>query len=231
MRYPDGTIHFLHVGKAAGTQIQHVIEQINQSRRVKRKLVYHGHGFGLFNVPPGQDYFFSTRDPLTRFKSGFYARKRKYHVNAGHQDWTEHERRAFARFSHAKDLAEALFAPGQRGQEAVQAILSNQHCARAIVDEFKFCGHLFALRPPLWIIRQERFQADLEVFLRRIGYNGPVDVATAKEEANTGDYDGVPELSESAKANLRRWYAQDYAFLALCESWLNENESEASATR
>ncbi len=86
---------------------------------------------------------------------------------------SEYEKLTLERFAHANDLAEALFAPGQRGRDATAAIRSISHCARNIVDWFKYCGYVFEVRPPIWIIRQEQFQADLDVFLNRIGYDGP----------------------------------------------------------
>ncbi len=68
--FPAGSVHFLHVGKAAGTQVKHVIEQVNRPR-LAGKLVKHDHRIGLADLPHDDDYFFSTRDPVTRFKSGF----------------------------------------------------------------------------------------------------------------------------------------------------------------
>ncbi len=226
MVYPAGTIHFLHVGKAAGTQMRHVIRQINENRAFKRKVVKHPHPVELLDLPERQDWFFSIRDPVTRFKSGFYARKRRDHIAAKYREPSVYEKLALERFAHANDLAEALFAPGQRGRDATAAIRSCRHNCRNLVDWFKYCGYVFEVRPPIWIIRQEQFQADLDVFLSRIGYDGPLDIATASDRrSNIADYDGIPELSETAKANLRRWYVQDYAFIDLCETWLNENDS------
>ncbi len=212
--------------------MRYVVGQINQNRGFKRKLVKHGHGLNLIDVPRGQDYFFPIRDPITRFKSGFYARKRRDHIYANYPEPSECESLAMRRFPHANDLAEALFAPGQRGRDATAAMRSGSHICRNIVDWFKYCGHLFEVRPPIWIIRQEQFQADLDVFLSRIGYDGHLDIATASDRrSNIADYDGIPSLSDTAKANLRRWYAQDYAFIELCEAWLNEQDIDTSVSR
>jgi hypothetical protein len=216
--YPAGTVHFLHVGKAAGTQVKGVIHQLNEAGKVG-KLIKHGHEVTLADLPEDQAYFFSTRDPATRFKSGFYSRLRKGQPRLL-IEWTEHERLAFERFPHANDLAEALFAPGRDGREAAAAIRSIRHTARNLVDWFRFSGHLFDVRPPVWIVRQEHFAADLEVFLARIGHEGGVDLATDERRSHTNDYAGVPALIDAALANLRRWYAQDYAFLELCEDWM-----------
>ena len=222
---PD-TIHFLHVGKAAGTQINRVIEEINSSR-TQRRMVKHRHETALKDLPAGQDYFFSTRDPISRFKSGFYSRKRKGQPRI-YNDWSEHESLAFKEFDHANDLAEALFSPGPEGRAAAAAIRSIRHCSRNLVDWFKFSGCMFELQPPIWIIRQEKFEFDLEIFLQRIGYSKPIELSTDKTTSHSNDYSGVPNLSDKAKENLRCWYAQDYEFLKLCEDWINR-ELEGAA--
>lgn len=224
-KYPANTVHFLHVGKAAGTQVHQVVQQVNQSRH-SRKLVVHGHETELRHVPPGQDYFFSTRDPATRFRSGFYSRLRKGQPRL-YVEWSDQERLAFERFSHANELAEALFAPGKLGSDATAAMRSIRHCSRNLVDWFKFNGHMFEVRPPVWIVRQEHFAADLDVFLKRIGYEAPAELARSdNKEAHANNYEGIPDLSEKAMTNLRRWYAQDYAFLELCETWMAQARSD-----
>ncbi len=218
LAYPRDAIHFLHVGKAAGTQIKNTIKRINATRGIGR-IVEHGHEAGLTDLPAGQRYFFCTRDPAARFRSGFYSRK-----NEGRPThtvpWTAHERRSFERFAHANDLAEALFTPGEAGRDATMALRSIRHTARNLVDTFKFEGSLFELRPPVWIIRQEQFDADLAAFLDRIGFRGDAGLDTSSAGANRGAYGDAPPLSVAAVANLKRWYAQDYAFLDLCEDWL-----------
>lgn len=216
--HPATTVHFLHVSKAAGTQIGQVIKQINSSS-FERKFVKHGHEVALFNLPQDQDYFFSVRDPVSRFKSGFYSRQRKGQPRY-YNEWSEQERLAFENFPHANDLAEALFTPGQRGREAVAAIRAIQHCSRNLVDWFKFHGHMFEIRPPIWILRQEHFARDLGVFLKRCGYEGTLELAADKTRSHANDYSGIPELSDRARENLRRWYVQDYAFLDLCQEWM-----------
>ena len=224
--FPTGSVHYLHVGKAAGTQIKHVIEQVNQPR-LAGKLVAHNHEIGLADLPHDDDYFFSTQDPATRFKSGFYSRLRKGQPRI-YVEWSEHERLAFEQFPHANDLAESLFLTGQKGQNATAAIRSIRLCSRNLVDWFKFCGNLFEVRPPIWIIRQENFSADLDIFLKRIGHDGPLDLVTGETASHANDYDDIPNLSDTAKTNLHRWYAQDYEFLEMCEAWMDENIDNAS---
>lgn len=219
--FPEGSIHFLHVGKAAGSQISTIIKDIN-AHRAGAGIVKHGHEVQLKDLPAGQDYFFSVRDPITRYRSSFYSRKRKGQPR-NYVEWSAQEAMAFANFEHANDLAEALFAEGARGREATAAMRSIRHCSRNLVDWFRFNGHMFEARPPIWIIRQEQFDADLQIFLDRIGYGKEVPVATDKTGTHANSYEKTPPLSDKAQSNLRAWYAQDYAFLDLCEHWMAAN--------
>lgn len=215
------TIHYLHVGKAAGSQIGNIIRQI-RSAGFNKQILKRKHKVGLSDLPAHDGYFFSTRDPVSRFRSGFYSRLRKGRPRHD-RDWSAHETIAFARFQHANDLAEALFDPGQAGLEAAAAMHSISHCSRNFVDWIKPRGHLFTARPPIWIVRQEHFERDLQEFLRRIGFDGPIEVSKDDHRAHRNSYEDTPDLSERAIANLRRWYAQDYEFLRLCEDWMERN--------
>ena len=65
----------------------------------------------------------------------------------------------------------------------------------------------------LWIGRQESL--DIAGLAHAIGVERlslPEDSRAANR--NTGS---KPDLSELARHNLRRWYAKDYEFLALCD--------------
>ena len=215
-------IHFLHIGKCAGTQIAHAIEILNQDYG-KTVIKKQPHGVYLRDIPQEAQYFFSIREPLSRFRSGFYSRKRKgmprYKV-----EWNSGEAKAFADFEHANDLAEALFEDGERGQLAFSAIRSIRHTARNQVDWFVLDGDFLENRPPLWIIRQERFADDMARLSERLGEDLEILGSSAPKdqtERHSNDYTGVPDFSEKAIASLTRWYAQDIAFYAHCERWLD----------
>ncbi|QZD90864.1 hypothetical protein K3148_05630 [Qipengyuania aurantiaca] len=216
LKYAPDAYHFLHIGKAAGTQITKLADQY------PRKVVPHPHDVSLKDLPQGASYFFSIRDPITRFYSGFYSRKRKgqpvYNV-----PWTESERASFRDFEHANDLAEALFDPGEKGIAATQAMVSIRHTGQNLVSWFFLQGNLLEVRPPVWIIRQEKFEEDFDAFLRKAGLNRPAIRPENRSHAN--NYVGTPALSEKAKKNLRRWFAQDYEFHRVCEAWLDTQTS------
>lgn len=235
-RVNNPPIHFLHIGKNAGTQIKSLCDQLNtlqgRSSAGFRELIKHGHSTVLAALPDGADYFFSIREPVSRFKSGFYSRKRKGQPRL-YVEWTQHEEAAFLEFPEANDLAESLFEGGALGAAAFRAIKSIRHTAQNQSDWFCMRGNFLRANPPVWIIRQEHFAADFEVFLGRAGFDidiGKLTISSNPKTAHAFDYNGVPGLSGKAVENLRIWYAQDFQFYAACEEWI-EKELETSEDR
>lgn len=222
---PVREIAFLHIGKNAGTQIMHLAQQIKDHGVHIHQLP---HTTKLYQVPERHDYFFSIRNPVTRFKSGFYSRKRKGQPRI-YVEWTRPEALAFGNFEHANDLAEALFRPDQRGIMAAQAIQAIRHTSMQQIDWFERIGFL-DVRPPLWIIRQENFEPDFDRLLARMGLALTCrDLQPARDPAaaHSNDYSRVPELSEQAQDNLRRWYARDLVFYDLCVKWMGSHDPKA----
>tara|TARA_B100001057_G_scaffold490230_1_gene578068 strand:- start:1318 stop:2028 length:711 start_codon:yes stop_codon:yes gene_type:complete len=204
-------IAFLHIGKTAGTQIMHVANQLNDYGVNIKK--YH-HFIKLADIPSNTKFFFSIRNPATRFVSGFYSRKKK-------NDHTLHEKKAFENFNHANDVAENLFSENVIGEHAHQAIKSISHNSMHQIDWFQGKFN-FELQPPITIIRQEHFKEDMQRFLNLLNVDLEISNLTTEDKiiAHKNDYDNVPHLSEKALTNLKRWYVQDYEFYRMCERWL-----------
>lgn len=81
------TIAFLHIGKTAGTQIQHITQQL---KSYGLNIIKCNHDIKLKNLKNNIPYFFSIRKPSSRFKSGFYSRKRKGQPRI-YSEWTKFE--------------------------------------------------------------------------------------------------------------------------------------------
>jgi hypothetical protein len=208
------TIHFLHIGKTAGTQIREVLGS---------RILSHGHDVTLAELPARCRYFFSIRQPESRFVSGFYSRKRQGQPRYFFP-WSTEEQRAFSEFEHANDLAEALY----ERPEALEAITSIRHTAQHQIDWFVRHGQIFDLHPPVWIVRQEQFEVDFDEFCRRAGL-GRVPLPPSRSHAN--DYSTVPPLSAKASKNLRRWYSRDLAFYEACEQWMAREDDARNKGR
>ncbi|HUQ37389.1 MAG TPA: hypothetical protein VM144_13525 [Aestuariivirga sp.] len=215
------TIHFIHIGKTAGTQIKQLASQINGGKE-ECTIIAHPHRISLANLPAGSEYFFSIRSPESRFVSGFYSRKRmgqpRYNV-----EWTQHEREAYENFHHANDLAEALFEEGLAGARALSAMKSIEHLARGEIDYFLGLGYFLKMNPPLAIIRQEKFAEDIARLFRILRLKNQPIIDHDPVAAHKNIYTDAIPLSEKAKDNIRRWYAQDCEFYKICVSWISGN--------
>ncbi len=212
-------ISFLHIGKTGGTQVRHITNQLADEGV---RVIKQAHNVDISMIPHGSRYFFSIRNPASRFKSGFYSRKRmglpKYRV-----EWNFHERMAFEEFPHANDLAESLFLEGEVGRRARAAIKSIQHTGKQQIDWFTSRAFL-ELNPPITIIRQEHFESDMQRFLRLVGIDQSIKnfITNDPVKAHRNSYDEVPDLSDLAMSNLADWYIQDYCFYETCEFWLRK---------
>jgi hypothetical protein len=211
-------VHFLHIGKNAGTQVGLIAEQINAAGRPVR-IVKHGHTVSLRDLPPGDRYFFSIRNPESRFVSGFYSRKRKGQPRI-YSEWTAHEAEAFRRFEHANNLAEALSGDDALGRSAFFAMKSISHLSMNQLDWFDRSGLFLDLRPPVFILRTEHFEPDLRELIARLGLEFRFELSRDDVRAHRNDYSQVPALSEKARTNLRDWYRLDFAFYRHCEDWI-----------
>ncbi|NNU82188.1 hypothetical protein HMH01_17255 [Halovulum dunhuangense] len=138
--------------------------------------------------------------------------------------WSEYDKYAFTIFPEANDLAEALFESSARGRDAVAAIKSIRHTAQNQVDWFYNRGSFLQVRPPVWIIRQEKFEEDFYQFLDKAGLHhlkNRIEIETDPVRAHVGSYSESPKLTEKAIDNLRCWYCQDICFYDMCENWLS----------
>ena len=189
------------------------------------RFALNGHGMRLYRLPPETRYFFSIRHPVSRFKSAFYERKRQ--GRGGQNKWSRHEQESFETFAHAVDLAENLFDDSPDGQKARASMHSIQHVRTFHFSWFHPHGHFLALRPPIWILRQENFDEDLNTFARKLGLAAAPDKRADADRAKVATYDGVPALSGKAVSNLERWYAPDILFYQDCELWLKEQASSS----
>jgi hypothetical protein len=210
-------LHFLHIGKNAGTQMGNVAQQINADGRFH--ITKHPHYMKLINIPENEDFFFSIRSPETRFYAGFYSRKRKGQPR-GFAEWTPFESEAFTDFEHANDLAEALFEPGHVGLRAMCAIKSIFHCAEDQVNWFPQMGYFLRIRVPLMIVRKEHFESDVTFLFRLLGMTSKPLFDRSAIGSHANNYADVPALSPKAMSNLRRWYAQDFEFNEKLNHWL-----------
>ena len=204
-------LHFLHPGKTGGTAIKAALQPV--ATRGLFDIELHQHSTRLQDVPAGEPFFFSVRDPITRFVSGFYSRQRQGRPRM-FKPWSDGEARAFARFATANQLAERVF----DDPHAAEAMRDIGHVNRSYWSWFGDEAAFLARTDDLYcIVRQSRLEDDFRALAIRLQVGSDVVLPADPVLAHRNPQDVDRRLSNLAKANLLRWYARDCAFVELCE--------------
>lgn len=212
-------VHFLHIGKTGGSAIKSSVGW----RRVTPDsfFIAHVHAFGLADVPPGEKLVFFLRDPLRRFISGFYGRRRKDRPRL-FCEWSEAERVAFEHFATPNALALALSSTRAAEREAAErAMHAIHHCNSPYMGWFGSADALLARRDDVMLVgRVERLAADFERLKARLHLPADLPLLRDPISAHRNPAGIDRRLDAPAVATLRDWYRDDYAFIVLCERHL-----------
>lgn len=205
---PRHCLHFLHIGKTGGTKLAELLARLFPGGEGSDYLV-HRHTMPMRKIPGSQDYFFSVRDPRTRYVSAFYDRKR--FGRDGNAPWSTEEAEFFKYFSHATDAAEVLLDASKSGEIARGGFHSVQHIRDHQHSWFYPLGYFLKSRPPVMVIRQEHLNSDFRLLAQVLGVEVKSDLDLDRR-ANKTEYEEIPRLSPKAEQNLLRWYAADAEF-------------------
>lgn len=208
------TTHLLHVGKTGGTAVK---AAISGSPEARQSVILHPHQVTLRNIARGDKVIVFVRDPIDRFISGFYSRKRQGRP-AHDVPWTRAERRAFERFATPNDLAAAISSADESlKHEATAAMTSIEHVRSSYWDWFISEEYMASRWNDVIFIGQlETIKDDFERLKELMSWPSelalPYD-ASASHKGPTGE---DRSLGQEATRNLERWFAADYRFLQLC---------------
>ena len=220
-------IHFIHISKTGGTSIK---TALNRHLYVTNRylICLHTHNFRLKDIPIGDGAFFFLRDPISRFISSFYSRKRmgkpRYNI-----PWSVDEEIAFSHFSTPNELALALSAKDVNIQNsAISAMKSIKHVNSSYSDWFDSKDYFLSRLTDIKFIGfQESLEQDF-TNLRKILYlpkvvKLPQDATKAHRSPSHLD----TYLEDKAKQNLLEWYVSDYEFFELCQEQAKKINSES----
>lgn len=209
-------VHFLHIGKTGGTAIKQALQTYPSQGEFL--FLLHPHRIKLRDIPGGDGVIFLLRDPVSRFVSGFYSRKRQGQPRIL-SPWSEAEREAFEIFESPEELALALDSPDQtRRQKAVTAMNEIAHVRESFWDWFQSPEYFARRRQDIWFIGfQERLVEDFERFRNR--FKLPDGAVLPDDEVNShrNPQHLNRQLSAQASENLQKWYQRDYEFIELCK--------------
>ena len=223
----DRPVHFLHVGKTGGTAFKYSVERAREYHGPLARVIHlHPHTVRLPDVPAGEGFLFFLRDPLSRFVSGFYSRQRqgrpRYVV-----PWRPGEEDAFRHFRSPNQLALALSAreTGERNR-AEAAMRSIGHVRDGYMRWFEDEAYFLSRLDDLFFIGfQERLAEDFAIVKSklRLPDSAVLPVDDVQAHANPPHLDR--RLDDEAAGNLRRWYAADTRFVALCRRIVRDRPS------
>ena len=212
-------VYLLHIGKTGGTFLKALLRTPGALAEEPVLFVPFGHNIRHDHLPGGARFLFATRDPLTRFVSGFHSRRRKGRP-ATFRDWSRAEAAAFARFPTPTALAEALSAADPATRAAARSAMAGikhvaQPQAKWFPDRARLAADIAAGRALR--LRQEHLAADLAAVFDRLGCRLAPGRLEALGRPHANRYGEGSALSPLAATNLRAHYADDVAFLG----WLD----------
>ena len=209
----------LHNRKTAGTALKDMIlQQQQRSPQMMARCFDHAMTLPKFvkHYPHARAIFF-VRDPISKFVSGFYSRLRQGQPRY-HYPWSSGEKRAFKRFQHPNDLAEALshINPFKRYM-AMSAMKSIGHVRHSLLDFLgspTFLQH--ASERIAFIGHQPEFIIDVEYLRSLLMLDSDIAAPNDEMRAHRNPSDADKFLSEKAIRNLKKWYKIDFEIYEWC---------------
>ena len=217
-------MHLIHIGKTGGSAIKYVLQEHKSTP--SHEIFLHGHAVGLQQIAKGEKVIFFLRDPIKRFVSAFYGRKREDRPRY-YSPWSVEEKEAFEIFSTPNELARALSSDeSDLREKAVKAMRSIAHIRNSYWDWFCNENYMFSRREDIYFIgTQENLSSD---FIRlKALLELPDDAALPEDSvhAHRNPESADKNLDVEAVENLKRWYRRDYEFIDFCrENFMSNPE-------
>ena len=183
-------------------------------------LIVHPHEVAIEDVPRGDGIVFFVRDPLARFASGFFSRKRRG-APAHKKQWSESERVAFERFETPDQLAVSLSSENTDTKNAAEEAMNAIEHVRSSYWDWFVNEQVFEQRiaDVVFIGQQESLESDFEYLKRMLSWPGGTKLPADPGLSHKGVVGEDRTLSDQARRNLERWYTRDYRFLEICSLW------------
>lgn len=187
-------------------------------------ICLHSHNVRLCDIPRGEVVIFAVREPISRFVSGFYSRKRQG-MPKMFTPWIPDEREAFEYFSTPNQLAVAISSQNMEERDrAYRAMTCIGHVRSSYWDWFKSEEYFRSrLSDILFIGFQERLTEGFETLKSKLDIPENAQLPNDNILAHKNTEDGDKALTDEAVENLKKWYKDDFAFIALCEEVVREH--------
>jgi hypothetical protein len=208
-------VHFLHIGKTGGSAIKRTLRKAKGLD--KYFLVIHPHDFRLEDVPKGEKAIFFLRDPISRFVSGFYSRKRMGRP-LNNVPWKPGEKIAFEKFNTPNELAEALSSDSLPLRNSARKAMRNiYHVKTKYWYWFKNKKYFNSRINDIFFMgSQENLDNDFRILKKLLGAKPSLGLPRDSNLMHKNPTNIDKRISRKGQKNLREWYKEDYKFLELC---------------
>jgi hypothetical protein len=208
--------NFLHVGKTGGSAIKAAFNNKGLYRFRGNLFLFHNHPVRFNQIKRGEKVFFVIRDPLSRFVSGFYSRKRQGMPRI-FNPWKKGEKEAFECFVSPNSLGEALGdADPQYREQAIAAMKAIGHVNTSFWDWFGDENYLRErMGDIMWVGTQEDLTMEFEAFKDHLSLPAGIQLPRDKTNMHKNPEHLDKKLSLTAQKHLKNWYQEDYKFLSL----------------
>jgi hypothetical protein len=203
--------HFLHLSKTGGTAVKAALRDATDAGRYH--LVLHTHRTRLRDIPPGEKFFFFLRDPLARYTSGFYSRRREGRPRYDFP-WSAAEAKAFGRFQTPNALALALAGRRLLNGPARKAMAAIEHVRDGYTRWIDGPSELLSRSSDLLHVGfTETLEQDFEILKRKLGL--PAELRLPEDPVASHRTPGHLDraLDERGRAALEKWYRKDYELI------------------
>ncbi|MGH1540981.1 MAG: sulfotransferase family 2 domain-containing protein [Arenicella sp.] len=215
------TLHFLHIGKTGGTAFKHAVSSY-QVEKFNVKL--HPHGVTLKDIPEGEKVIFFLRDPVRRFESGFYSRKRRGQPRY-FSEWSEAEKIAFEHFNDSLDLVHAANDESNAKHSlALAALDSIEHVRNHFTDWLISTDYIKERESDIFYVGfQETLENDFSIIKGMLGLPDELSLPRDDVNAHKNPVNDKPELDQESINFLKGIYSVDYDIYEFCARRFSNN--------
>ncbi|MFT7686029.1 MAG: hypothetical protein ACI9FB_001374 [Candidatus Azotimanducaceae bacterium] len=208
-------IHLLHIGKTGGTALRYALRDVPDVRN--GYLVLHTHNTRLQDIPNGDKVIFFLREPLSRFYSGFYSRKRNGRPRYN-SEWSDQEALAFGRFESPMKLLDfAISGCSINRQNATEALETIGHVKDHYTYWLRSVEYLEARKDDILHIGfLDSFSEDFECLKSKLGLPSEVALPTSSLDAHVNPEYEQPALCPAQQFFFDEWFARDIELYQHC---------------
>lgn len=214
-------VHLLHISKTGGTAVKDAIRANKPGQEYA--LFLHQHNTQFKNIRKGDKVVFFLRDPVSRFVSAFYSRKRQGQPRYN-RAWTRKEKTIFEEFTTADQLASVIYSEDiQLATKAQSAMKAIGHVKTHYGFWLENSDYLESRRSDIFYIGfQESLEEDFFRLKKRLKLSSELKLPSDDSAAHKTPASEDKHLSSQAIENLRCWYEADYRLMEFCRQIASE---------